>query len=64
MHITCNNTCGLIAVSEQKVTGSGDMQGLNAVDIVLMTIKIIMTNLRKRLAFHKVKNYSSTQTHF
>ena len=48
----------------KRVTGSGDMQGLNAVDIVLMTIKIIMTNLRKILASHKAKNYSSTQTHF
>ena len=48
----------------KRVTGSGNMQGLNALDIVLMTIKIIMTNVRKRLAFHKVKNYSSTQTDF
>ena len=48
----------------KRVPGAGHRQGLNAVDIVLMTIKNIMTNLRKRLAFHKLKNYSSTQTHF
>ena len=53
MYVTCN-THGLIAVSEQRVTGVGQRQGLNAVDIVLITVKNIRTNLKKRLAFHNV----------
>ena len=43
------------SLGTKRVTGAGHRQGLNAVDIVLMTIKNIMTNLRKRLAFQKLK---------
>ena len=40
------------SLRKKRVTGAGQRHGLNAVDIVLMTIKNIRTNLRKRLAFH------------
>ena len=43
--------CSLIT---KRVTGVGQRQGLNAVDIVLMTVKNIRTHLSKRLAFHNV----------
>ena len=39
------------SLGTKRVTGVGQRQGLNAVDIVLMTVKNIRTNLRKRLHF-------------